>query len=336
MRAQSNLAEQTRFSSGATDADPGDYYGMIGRTPAMLVLYERLERFARAQIPLLIRGETGTGKEMVAQAVREIACCERRYVALNCAAIPKTLLESELFGHEQGAFTGATRRHVGILSQVDGGILFLDEIAELPLPTQAKLLRALETGEFRPVGGEQTRRVRFRLLAATNQDLDSLVARKRFRLDLLHRLGAARVTVPPLRERRGDIPLLAEAFLDRFQRSHGRGRRRITKEAISLLSEEALPGNVRELKNVVEAAAAISTRECVGVKEIIEFLPGRASQADVEPEDFPTLAETQRRAEREAIRAALRQARGNRDRAATLLGISVATLYRRLAESGEA
>ena len=156
-------------------ADPpaarSDFHGMIGRSAAMRAVYDRIQRFSALPIPVLVLGETGTGKEMVAQAIRQLCGESRRYVPVNCAAIAKDLFESELFGHEAGAFTGATRRHAGILAQADGGILFLDEIGELPLATQAKLLRVLESGEYRPVGGEQTRRAAFRLVAATNQDL---------------------------------------------------------------------------------------------------------------------------------------------------------------------
>ncbi|MDP9348537.1 MAG: sigma-54 dependent transcriptional regulator [Gemmatimonadota bacterium] len=313
-----------------------DFHGMIGRSPAMMNLYQRIERFARARIPLLIHGETGTGKEMVAQAVREISGCGSRYVAVNCAAIPQSLLESELFGHRQGAFTGAIRSHAGLLVQADGGILFLDEIAELPVETQAKLLRVLETGEVRPVGGEQARRVSFRLIAATNQDLDALVARKRFRLDLLHRLGAARILLPPLRQRKQDIPLLAEEFVHRFRDAHPEGPVGFVSEALDLLCRAEWPGNVRELRNVVEAAAATSSVQ-VEAEQVREFIPANPSRVRLGitlAGAVPTLAEVQRLAEREAIRTALEQSGGNRDEAAGLLGISPATLYRRLAATG--
>ena len=310
----------------------GDFYGMIGRSASMRKVYERVERFARSSVPVLVLGETGCGKEMAARAIGQIAGADRPFVAVNCASIPETLLESELFGHEQGAFTGATRRHIGLLAQANGGLLFLDELGELPLPTQAKLLRAIETGEYRTVGGERTLHSHFRIVAATNRNLEDLVARNRFRLDLLHRLGAARIVIPSLRERMEDLPELAVEFLRGFRHQNGRGLPvRLSDAALDLLRANCWPGNVRELRNVIEAAAAVSTAESLEALDLCEFLPQNGASVDPGDHPLPTLDEILLRAERLAIEEALRRAGGNRRRAATLLGISEASLYRRIA-----
>ena len=319
-----------RVASWRAPVSRSDFHGMIGRSDAMRTVYERIERFAALPIPVLILGETGTGKEMVAQAIHQIYGQNRRYVPVNCAAIAKSLFESELFGHEAGAFTGATRRHAGILAQADGGILFLDEIGELPLSTQAKLLRVLESGEYRPVGGEQLRRASFRLIAATNQDPALLVEQGRFRIDLLHRLGSARVTIPPLRERAEDIQPIAEEFLRRVRESRGWGPAWFSADAVTLLRTADWKGNVRELRNVIEAVAAVATDGCIDVPHLLDFLPSKRPGTSA-GSPLPSLAEVLRTAEESAIREALLRAQGNRDRAAALLGVSVATLYRRLA-----
>lgn len=306
------------------------FHGMIGSSTAMQDVYRRIDRFAKSAVSILILGETGTGKDMAAQAIRMIYACQRPFVVLNCATVSKTLVESELFGHEQGSFTGASRRHQGILTQADGGILFLDEVAELPLSIQAKLLRAVETGEFRPVGGERILHSRFRLIAATNRNLDRL-AGNRFRLDLLHRLGAARITLPPLRERREDIIPLAREFLLHFRAVNREvGPASFSNAAERLLVGGDWPGNVRELKNVVEAAS-VGAEGAVDPAHLAEFLaPPRWINQPATA--LPTLAEAVRLAEKTAIQSALRLARGDRERAADLLGISAATLYRRLAQ----
>lgn len=312
----------------------GAFHGMVGRSDAMTRLYERIERFARSPIPILILGETGTGKEMVAEAIRRIAGPERPYIALNCAAVPRALLESELFGHEAGAFTGAQRRHAGVLSQVDGGILFLDEIGELPPSMQAKLLRAIDTGEFRAVGGERTLRSSFRVLAATNRNLRERIAQKRFRLDLYHRLGTARLVVPPLRERREDIAELAEAFL-RASRNTSAGPvpTRISPCAIALLQKCEWDGNVRELRNVISAASALADSDVLDVCHLAEFVTAADAIAG-RKDGMPSLADSVRQTEYRAITEALRRAQGDREGAARLLGISAATLYRRIARMG--
>lgn len=312
------------------------FCGMIGRTEIMRTVFQRITLFAPARIPVLIEGETGVGKEMVVNALRACAGETGRYIALNCAAIPKDLVESELFGHERGAFTGAMRRHAGILAQVQGGMLFLDEISGLPLEAQAKLLRAIETGEYRPVGGERVQHSEFRLIAAANEDLAAAAAARRFRLDLFHRLGAARIRVPPLRERRDDIDLLAQAFLERFRSTHGGGRgpSHFTAGALRTLRFATWPGNVRELRHVVEAAAAVSRGTAVSEENVQEVMSGNGNGARASTHCMK-LSETVRMAERNAIREALELANGNRDRAAELLGVSVATLYRRLAACPE-
>lgn len=311
------------------------FHGMIGRSPPMMRLYARIERFARSPIPILILGETGTGKEMVAEAIRRIAGPERPYVALNCAAVPRSLLESELFGHEAGAFTGAVRRHAGVLSQVNGGILFLDEVGELPPSMQAKLLRAIDTGEFRAVGGDRTLRSTFRVIAATNRNLRERISQRRFRLDLYHRLGTARIVVPPLNERKEDIAELAEAFLRATRRANADPvPTRISPCAVAMLQQCDWDGNVRELRNVISAASALTESDVLDVCHLAEFVTptdGAASRKG----GMPSLADSVRQAEDRAIAEALRRTQGDREGAARLLGVSAATLYRRIARMAQ-
>jgi DNA-binding NtrC family response regulator len=306
-----------------------NYYGLIGHSAAMLRIYERIERFARSPIPVLILGETGTGKERVAAAFRQVSGGPGPFVTVNCGALPEGVLASELFGHERGAFTGASRRHRGLLAQADGGILFLDEIGELPLAAQVKLFRAMDTGEYRPVGSERTFYSRFRLIAATNRDLDSLVEQKLFREELLQRLGMARIALPPLRERLEDLPALAEEFLRCYRVATGSGPTRLTPGALRVLRSHTWPGNVRALRNVIEAAAGTATGSTIEAAHLIEFFP-HAQSTNAGSSRIPTLAEAVRRAEWETIQAALRSTGGHRERAARLLGIGVATLRRHL------
>jgi DNA-binding NtrC family response regulator len=307
-------------------------YGLVGQSDAMRHVFGRIERLARSPIPLLLLGETGTGKDVAARAIHQLFGSSRPYVAVNCAAIPKELVESELFGHEAGSFTGATRRHTGLLTRANGGTLFLDEIAELSPSVQAKLLRALD-GEFRPVGGDRTLSSRFRLIAATNRDLHELVERKRFRLDLLHRLGAARITLPPLRARLDDLPLLASEFLAQLRVIRGgHGPDQMTPAALRYCAAHDWPGNIRQLRHVIEAAASVSAGATVELEDIQEFLaPATAPAGRAE---IATLAEVVDHAEMEAIRRALSLAGGDRGQAAALLGISPSTLYRRLSALG--
>jgi DNA-binding NtrC family response regulator len=304
---------------------------MVGDSPIMNEVYRRIERIAPAPVPVLILGQAGTGKEVAARAIHEIWGRSRPFVALNCAALPETLVESELFGYERGAFTGAVRRHVGVFARADGGILFLDEIAELPLSTQAKLLRVLETGEYYPVGGERAQRSRFRLLAATNQDLEERVRRDQFRMDLRHRLGVAQVVLPLLSDRLEDLPALANTFLARYrEKCGGAGPARISQGALDLCAASEWPGNVRQFRNVVEISAAIAATGSVLAEHVAEFVQSECQTRLLHADPIPTLSEAVQRAEREAIGRAIQRAAGDRVRAAELLGISPATLYRRL------
>ena len=230
----------------------------------MRALFRAIGRLAQAPLAVLITGETGTGKELVARALhRESPRARKPFIALNTAAIPAELLESELFGHEAGAFTGAQRRHVGRFEQADGGTLFLDEIGDMPLPLQTRLLRVLAEGEFFRVGGRELIRVDVRVIAATHQDLEALVAEGRFRADLLHRLDVVRLQLPPLRERRGDIALLAEHFLAGAARKLGAPAKRFAAPALEALRAHDWPGNVRELENVCWRLAALAPGETI-------------------------------------------------------------------------
>lgn len=294
----------------------------------MRAVYERIERLAPFPIPVLIQGESGTGKELAGRAMWQISARDRPFVAVGCAAIDSGVIESELFGHVRGAFTGAVRDHRGILREADGGVLFLDEVGELSPQAQAKLLRALETGEYRPVGGDRTRRAEFRLIAATHRDLREMVRRGRFREDLLYRLGAARIVMPPLRDRLEDLPILATAFLQACACRNGR-RLRLSDQALELLREAEWPGNVRQLRNVIEASAALALGQIIGPKEVRACLETRCPPSP-RGARAPTLADAVASAEAEAITDALARADGDRREAARLLGISLTSLYRKL------
>jgi two-component system response regulator HydG len=302
---------------------------LLGASAPMRKLRALLERVAGPSSPVLVSGETGTGKELVARAIHaEGPRADAPFVAVNCAALPESLLETELFGHAKGAFTGASQSRRGLVVEADGGTLFLDEIGDMPLALQAKLLRVLQSGEVRAVGSEAVRTVDVRCIAATHRDLKSLVQAGQFREDLFFRLDVLRVRVPPLRERREDIPALVEHFLERCARRIPQGTMAgFTPEAFDLLCKYAWPGNVRELENLIERLAVTTAARHVGVAEIREAVgwvrPGDpVSNLLREP---MTLAELEDR----YIEAVLEKADGNKARAAGLLGIDLSTLYRR-------
>jgi two-component system response regulator AtoC len=299
----------------------------------MIEVLELIERAAEFKSTVLLTGESGTGKEVLARAIH--AQSPRRgeaFVAVNCAAIPEQLLESELFGHSRGAFTGADRARRGLFLEADGGTLFLDEIGELPPPLQAKLLRALQEEEVRPVGESKPRRVDVRVLAATARDLEREVQAGRFREDLFYRLDVLRVRVPPLRDRRQDIPLLVDHFLANFAISLGKPARELTEDALEKLVRYAWPGNVRELENVIERAVILSRGDRIGARDLPANVTAPAHEAPAGGAPEFSLREARRACETEAIGRALAATNGNRTHAARLLGISHRALLYKLKE----
>jgi transcriptional regulator with GAF, ATPase, and Fis domain len=244
------------------------FEGVIGQSPAMQDVLQAVATVASSDATVIVHGETGTGKEMVAHAIHHLSeRRERQLVKMNCAALPADLVESELFGHEKGAFTGAVNERKGRFELANGGTLFLDEVGELTLPAQAKLLRVLQEREFERVGGSRTIRVDVRVIAATNRDLAEMVRQGTFRSDLYYRLNVFPITLPPLRARAGDIPLLAQHFLERFARKLGKKLKTIEPESVQRLQRYDWPGNVRELQNVMERAALLSAGPVVTVRD---------------------------------------------------------------------
>jgi two-component system nitrogen regulation response regulator GlnG len=319
---------------------------LLGDSPAMRELFRAVGRLAQAPLSVLIVGETGTGKELVARALhRHSPRAAKPFVALNTAAIPAELLESELFGHEAGAFTGAARRHVGRFEQADGGTLFLDEIGDMPLALQTRLLRVLAEGEFFRVGGRELIRVDVRVIAATHQDLDARAADGRFRADLLHRLDVVRLALPPLRERREDVPVLAQRFLTQAVQRLGLAPKRFAPAALERLAAHAWPGNVRELENLCWRLAALVAGDTVRVADL-PFAAGVPAAAPAWEDALRRWAEAQLAAgrsglhaqaseqlERVLLDAALAATEGNRQQAATRLGLGRNTLTRKLGSS---
>ena len=303
--------------------------GMVGSSPPMRALFERIARVAPSPAPVLVTGESGTGKELVARAVHR-ASGRREMVAVNCGAIPDQLLESELFGHAKGSFTGATAEKRGLFQAAHGGTLFLDEIGELPLALQPKLLRVIETGEVRRVGETQSRTFDVRIVAATNRDLAAEVEEGRFREDLYWRLRVLRLELPPLRERPSDVPLLVDWFLRRAAGGTAAGKT-LTPAAVALLSDHPWPGNVRQLLNTLESVLVFASGNEVGPDDIPDEIRRASGNREVirsAADRGLTLAEL----ERDYVFEILRRAGGNKTRAAELLGIPRRTLYRRLDE----
>jgi two-component system response regulator HydG len=301
---------------------------IVGSSPSLRRVIDVATQAAPSQATVLVLGESGTGKELLARYIHERSARGRGpFVAVNCAAIPETILESELFGHEKGAFTGATARREGRFAKASGGTLFLDEIGELSLSVQVKLLRFLQEGEYEPVGGN-TQRADVRIVAATNRDLLAEVAGGRFREDLYYRLNVIAITAPPLRARREDIPLLVDHFLGLYCAKNGRPRLNPTRGALDRLMDYAWPGNVRELENVIERAVVLSRGDVLGESDLPDHV------AKVTP-SFPTqlsfeIGTPLEEIELRVIRETLRHTRGDKSVAAQLLGISTRTIYRKL------
>jgi len=312
----------------AAAAGPGEF---LTGDPALAEVVAMADRAAATDATVLITGESGTGKELIARRIHALSRrADRPWVALNCAALPESLAESELFGHEKGAFTGALARHRGRFEQAEGGTLFLDEIGDLSPAIQAKVLRALEERTVHRLGGTQPVPVDLRLLAATHRDLAAAAAAGEFRSDLFYRLNVVALAIPPLRERPGDIALLAPRLLAEATERLGLPTRRLTPEALAALARHSWPGNVRELRNALERAAIAAPGEAVEPRHLPELggVPAPSSSGPA----AEALSLEQR--ERQAILAALERTGGHREQAAELLGISVRTLYNRLRAYG--
>lgn len=311
-----------------------DFGDIIGRSPSMRELFETLALVAPSEATVLIQGESGTGKELVANAIHHNSPRkDRPFVKVNCAALPETLLENELFGHEKGAFTGATGPKKGRFQLADQGTLFLDEIAEMTPATQAKILRVLQEKEFEPVGGTRTVHVDTRIISATNRNLEAEIAAGRFREDLYYRLNVVIIKVPPLRNRSADIPLLANYFLNRYSKKNHRSLKGFRPRAMDLLVRHSWPGNIRELENVIERAVIMARGDMVDP----EHFPSTLKHHDAnEPVKEPVLASGRslKEVEKEMILKTLEDMGGNRTRTAQMLGISRRTLQLKLKDYG--
>jgi two-component system nitrogen regulation response regulator GlnG len=332
-RALEREVQQLRREVGR-QALPGQR--LVGVSPAMLDLFKTIGRLAARDISVLITGESGTGKELVARAIHAASTrAERAFVAVNTAAVPRELLESELFGHERGAFTGAVAARAGRFRDASGGTLFLDEIGDMPVDLQAKLLRVLQEGEVTPVGGGAPEVVDVRILAATHRDLDAAVAAGDFREDLLYRLRVVPLHIPALRERRDDIRVLAEHFIDRYADELADGARVLTEEALERLRRYDWPGNVRELENAVKRALVLSTGDVLTPEEAsLSKLIEEEACAALEAGETDVYRRILMRVERPLLEVVLGHTEGNQIRAAALLGMNRNTLRKKIVDLG--
>jgi DNA-binding NtrC family response regulator len=353
LKAQAEMKSATTFKPQLTVEEHQD--SIVGKSVAMQQVFKMVGRVSHSDAPVMITGESGTGKELVARAIHHYSGrSAKTFVAINCAAIPEQLLESELFGHEKGSFTGATGTRVGRFEQANGGTLFLDEIGDMPMALQGKILRVLQEGEFSRVGGNEILRTDVRIVAATNKNLEQEVQKKTFREDLFYRLNVVRVQLPPLRQRTEDIRLLAEYFLQKVATKKLLPRLQLSEEAVRVLEGYSWPGNVRELENTIQRACVLGTSDLLTPKDIplgneppgdnlpasagaipaaelttetaIEVLL-RAAQVDPDVQLLPWL-------EREFTLYAMKATKGNQVRAAKLLGITRATLRKRIERFG--
>jgi two-component system NtrC family response regulator len=314
-------AENRKLS---TERPMGLVGGVVAESSVMAEICRIIERVASSNVTVLLIGESGTGKEVLAQALHTAG--DRgagKFHAINCAAVPEQLLESELFGHERGAFTGAIKQTIGKFEQANGGTLFLDEIGDMPLATQAKLLRFLQERTFERVGGRQTISVDVRVVAATNRNLKQMIAEQQFREDLFYRLAEIEVSVPPLRDRHGDAVLLARYYYDRLRPTLKSGTKGFSPEALSALSSYQWPGNVRELVNRVKRALVLASGDLITPADL-----------GLEAGRYPTLRELRERTDRDAVNGALAMVDGNISATAKLLGISRPTLYELISSLG--
>jgi two-component system NtrC family response regulator len=312
------------------------FEGVIGQSPAMEEVLSLVARVAPSQSTVLIRGESGTGKGLIARVIHvHSPRAAAPFITINCAAIPETLLESELFGHEKGSFTGALAQHRGKFEQANGGTLFLDEIGDLSASLQAKILRAIQDKSFERVGGSHTIQTDVRLISATHQNLEQLIREGRFRQDLYFRLNVVSVLLPPLRERREDLPLLIDHFLKKFGLENQKENLEITREARDLLLRYPYPGNVRELENLIERAVVLCRDQVITSRDLPFHLKEARSEGAPIPPDSPlTLPEQVEALEKQLIQRALGEAEGVQTRAAEILGISERVLRYKLQKYG--
>jgi DNA-binding NtrC family response regulator len=301
---------------------------MIGSSPAMRSVFEKVRLVADTRSTVLITGESGTGKELVARSIHHLSPRHNKpFIPVNCAAIPETLIESELFGHEKGAFTGATDQRRGLFEAAKGGTLLIDEIGEMQVGLQSKLLRAIENRKILRVGSSREIDIDVRLLAATNRNLVELVKAKQFREDLYYRLKVVEIDLPPLRERREDIPLLVRSFLEKIAAENDRPVKEVTPAALDALVAYDWPGNVRELRNTLEGLIVLSMNDRIDMADLPTSITGKIQEESIFQPGLK-LADL----EREAIRRALQETKGHRAKAAEILGISVRTLQRKISE----
>jgi DNA-binding NtrC family response regulator len=302
------------------------FEGMIGRSPLILQVFAKIRRIAPHYRTALVTGASGTGKELVAAALHRLSpVSNNRLAVCNCSAVVETLFESELFGHVRGAFTGAAQEKAGLFEYAHGGTVFLDEIGEIPLEMQSKLLRVLENGEIQRVGSPGVKKVDVRVVAATNRNLQELIAEKKFREDLYYRLSMVEVELPRLADRREDLPLLQRFFIEQFAEQYGKPIKGITPRAQIVLARYPWPGNIRELRSTLGSACMMADGELIDVRDLPERLRTRATEAENEqPNELLTLAEIERR----HVLRVLEQVGGNKVQAAKILGINRATVYR--------
>jgi two-component system nitrogen regulation response regulator NtrX len=314
-------------------ADTGTRYRIIGESVPMKALRQQLGLMAGTNGRVLIYGESGTGKELVAHAIHAMSPrAAEPFVEVNCAAIPEELIESELFGHIKGSFAGAQDAKIGKFQKADGGSVFLDEVGDMSLRTQAKVLRSLDEQRFEPVGSGAFVQVDVRVVAATNKNLEEEIERGNFREDLFYRLNVIPFFVPPLRERREDIPLLADHFLAEFTTAYGRKAKELTPEAYEVLAEHHWPGNVRELRNLIERIVILNPQVRVDARHIPLAAPRRPQERGLDR--FGSLQEVREAAEREYILKKLDETNGNVTRTAELLGLERSNLYRKMKTLG--
>ena len=323
---EENLELKTRL------AEVGEVAGIIGKCTAMMEIFQQVRQVAQTDATVLIQGESGTGKELIARALHDLSNRkEAPFIAINLGALPETLLESELFGHEKGAFTGAVRQKPGCFERALEGTLFLDEVTEMPAKSQVDLLRVLESGQYSRIGGEKTLTSDTRLVSASNKDIHELIEAGSFREDLYYRLHIVPIDLPALRERRDDIPLLVEHYMAHFCRRHNREQKQFSPQALDQLIQAPWPGNVRQLRNLIERIVVTVSQNTVEANQLPRDLVPRTTRNPSEPQ---TLAQVTERAEKEAIQDALTAADCHRETTAKMLGISVRSLHYKMNRYG--